>query len=88
MNVNNLIDELKKEGYKNIFLHSDLKDTYYHWHRHPYEEVRIMLKGKMKINTKNNSYLLKAGDRLNVPAGEMHEAYILENSEYICGSKY
>jgi quercetin dioxygenase-like cupin family protein len=47
-----------------------------------------MLKGKMKINTKNNSYLLKAGDRLNVPAGEMHEAYILENSEYICGSKY
>jgi quercetin dioxygenase-like cupin family protein len=88
MSVKNIIKTLEKEGYKDIFIYSDKKGTYYDWHRHPYEEVRIMLKGKMKINTKNNSYLLKAGDRLNVPAGEMHEAYILENSEYICGSKY
>jgi quercetin dioxygenase-like cupin family protein len=88
MSVKNVIKTLEKEGYKDIFIYSDKKGTYYDWHRHPYEEVRIMLKGKMKINTKNNSYLLKAGDRLNVPAGEMHEAYILENSEYICGSKY
>jgi quercetin dioxygenase-like cupin family protein len=88
MSVKNIIKTLEKEGYKDIFIYSDKKGIYYDWHRHPYEEVRIMLKGKMKINTKNNSYLLKAGDRLNVPAGEMHEAYILENSEYICGSKY
>lgn len=88
MSVKNIIRTLEKEGYKDIFIYSDKKGTYYDWHRHPYEELRIMLKGKMKINTKNNSYLLKAGDRLNVPAGEMHEAYILENSEYICGSKY
>jgi quercetin dioxygenase-like cupin family protein len=88
MDVKNLIKELEKEGYKNIFIYSDSKGNYYNWHKHPYEEVRIMLKGKMKINTKNNSYLLKKGDRLNVLAGEVHEAYILEDSEYICGSKY
>jgi quercetin dioxygenase-like cupin family protein len=83
-----LINQLKKEGYKNIFLYSNTKGTYYNWHRHPYEEVRIMLKGKMKINTKNNSFLLSPGDRLDVPAGEEHEAYVLEDCEYICGTKY
>jgi quercetin dioxygenase-like cupin family protein len=88
MNISETIKNLEKEGYKDIFIYSDNKGTYYNWHKHPYEEVRIMLKGKMKINTKDNSFLLSAGDRLDVPAGEKHEAYVLEDSEYICGSKY
>jgi quercetin dioxygenase-like cupin family protein len=88
MEIKKLIENLEKEGYKNIFIYSDKKGTYYNWHKHPFQEVRIMLEGKMKINTKENSYLLKSGDRLNVPAGEEHEAYVLEDSEYICGSKY
>jgi quercetin dioxygenase-like cupin family protein len=46
-----------------------------------------MLKGEMIINTKEKTYHLKAGDILKVPAGEIHNAKILEDSEYICGSK-
>jgi quercetin dioxygenase-like cupin family protein len=88
MNISETIKNLEKEGYKDIFIYSDNKGTYYNWHKHPYEEVRIMLKGKMKINTKDNSFLLSAGDRLDVPAGEKHEAYVLEDCEYICGSKH
>jgi quercetin dioxygenase-like cupin family protein len=88
MNIREMIKKLENEGYRDIFIYSDSKGTYYNWHRHPYDEVRIMLKGKMKINTKNSSFLLSAGDRLNVPAGDEHEAYVLEDSEYICGSKY
>jgi quercetin dioxygenase-like cupin family protein len=42
----------------------------------------------MKINTINNSFLLSAGDRVDVPAGKEHEAYILEDCEYICASKF
>jgi len=88
MDTNSLINDLQKEGYKNIFIWSDSKGTYYDWHSHEYEEIRIMLKGEMQINTKNNSYLLKKGDVLKVPAGEMHEAYVIEDCEYICGSKF
>ena len=86
--ISEIINGLKKEGYKDIFIWNDTKNTYYDWHKHTYEEVRIMLKGEMIINTKNKKYHLKKGDRLNVPAGEEHEAYILEDCEYICGSKY
>jgi len=87
MDVNTLIDQLEKEGYKNIFIWSDTKGTYYDWHTHPYEEIRIMLKGSMKINTKNATVILKKGDMLKVPANEEHEALVLEECEYICASK-
>ena len=87
MDIQKTVKELEKENYKNIFIWSDTKGTYYDWHSHPYEELRIMLKGSMLINTKNKTYHLKAGDILKVPAGEIHNAKILEDCEYICGSK-
>jgi len=82
------IKKLQEEGYQNIFVWSDSKGTYYDWHTHPYEEIRVMLKGEMIINTKKQKFHLKPGDVLKVPAGEMHEAYVLEDCEYICGSKF
>ncbi|GAB6045212.1 hypothetical protein JCM11957_08100 [Caminibacter profundus] len=86
--ASDIIKDLEKEGFKNIFIWKDSKGTYYNWHKHQYDEIRVMLKGKMIINTKNNKYHLKPGDILNVPAGEIHEAYIIEDAEYICGSKF
>jgi quercetin dioxygenase-like cupin family protein len=83
-----IIEELKQNGYRDIFIWSDSKGTYYDWHKHPYDEIRIMLKGEMIINTKDKKFHLKPGDRLDVPAGEIHEAYVLEDCEYICGSKF
>jgi len=87
LDINKTIKNLEKNGYTNIFIWSDEKGTYYDWHNHPYEEIRIMIKGEMIINTKNKTYHLKAGDTLKVPAGEIHNAEILEDCEYICGSK-
>jgi quercetin dioxygenase-like cupin family protein len=87
MDKKSIIQNLEKENYKNIFIWSDTKGTNYDWHSHPYEEIRVMLKGEMIINTKEKTYHLKAGDILKVPAGEIHNAKILEDSEYICGSK-
>jgi len=82
------IKELEKEGFKDIYIWQDKKGTYYNWHKHPYEEARVMLKGEMIINTKDKKIHLKPGDKLLVPAGEVHEAYVLEDCEYICGSRY
>jgi quercetin dioxygenase-like cupin family protein len=82
-----IIEELKKEGYTNIFVWSDSAGTEYDWHTHPYEEIRVMLKGEMIINTKDATYHLKEGDVLKVPAGEVHDAKVLSDCEYVCGSK-
>ena len=87
MKKSEIIKELEKKGYKNIFVWSDSKGTYYDWHSHPYNEIRYMLKGKMIINTKDKSIELNAGDIAEVKAGELHEAYVLENCEYICAAK-
>ena len=87
MDANKIIKDLEKKGYKNIFVWSDSKGTYYDWHSHPYNEIRYMLKGKMIINTKNKKIELKAGDIAEVKKGELHEAYVLEDAEYICAAK-
>ena len=87
MNANEIIKEFEKKGYKNIFVWSDSKGTYYDWHTHPYNEIRYMLKGKMIINTKDKSIELNPGDIAEVKAGEAHEAYVLEDCEYICATK-
>ncbi|WP_457560550.1 cupin domain-containing protein [Caminibacter sp.] len=86
-NISEIAKALEKEGYRDIFVWKDSKGTYYDWHKHPFEETRLMLKGEMIINTKEKKYHLKPGDRLDIPAGEIHEAYVLEDCEYICGSK-
>ena len=88
MDIKKLIKDLENEGYKNIFIWSDMKGTYYDWHTHPYEEIRIMIEGEMIINTKDNTYHLKKGDILKVKAGEEHNAEVLEDSKYICASKF
>ena len=80
------MQEILKD-YKNIFTWYDRAGTTYDWHSHPYEEIRIMLSGEMIIETKNAKYHLKKGDILKVPAGEEHKAYVVEDCEYICGSK-
>ncbi|MEO1923710.1 MAG: cupin domain-containing protein [Nautiliaceae bacterium] len=86
--ISAIIKKLQNKGFKNIFIWNDSKGTYYDWHKHPYDEIRVILKGEMVINTKNKKFHLKPGDTLNVPAGEVHEAYVLEDCEYICGSKF
>jgi len=87
MDIQKTIKNLEKDNYKNIFIWTDTKGTYYDWHSHPYDEIRIMIKGEMIINTKDNTYHLKRGDILKVAAGEEHNAKILEDCEYICASK-
>ena len=87
MKKSEIIQQLESKGYQNIFVWSDNKGTYYDWHSHPYDEIRYMLKGKMIINTKDKSIELNPGDIAEVKAGELHEAYVLEDCEYICATK-
>ncbi|MRJ06414.1 MAG: cupin domain-containing protein [Epsilonproteobacteria bacterium] len=86
--VDEVVQSLQKQGYKNIFLWRDKKGTYYPLHAHPYEEIRVVLDGELVIVEENGTrHHLRKGDRLKVSPGLRHEAFVLEDCKYICGSR-
>lgn len=58
-------------------------------HRHPFCEVRMIVKGEMMFNIQGNQFLLRAGDRVEIPANTKH-SHIAQSSEgciCICGQR-
>lgn len=41
-------------------------------HRHPFDEVRMVISGSMLLNIAGNQLLLRAGDRIEIPANTRH----------------
>ena len=41
-------------------------------HRHPYCEVRMIVEGEMLFNIAGNQFLLREGDRVEIPANTRH----------------
>jgi len=41
-------------------------------HRHPFTEVRVVLEGELLFNVAGNQFLLRAGDRLEIPSNTKH----------------
>lgn len=82
-----LINFIKEKGYKNIYIWSDPPKSFYDWHTHSHDEIRIVIEGEMLIKTKEKEYLLKEGDTLEVKRNEPHMAYTEKGVTYICASK-
>ena len=40
--------------------------------RHPFDEVRIVVSGQLKLDVAGNRLLLRAGDRILIPANTRH----------------
>lgn len=40
--------------------------------RHPFDEVRIVVSGQLKLDIAGNRLLLRAGDRILIPANTRH----------------
>lgn len=53
-------------------------------HRHPLDEIRIVMKGAMIMNIAGTQLLLRAGDRIEVPAHTRHSKKNQENEDCIC----
>lgn len=47
--------------------HSVVRD-----HRHPFDEVRIILEGNLIMDINGNQLLLRPGDRIDIPANTKH----------------
>lgn len=41
-------------------------------HRHPFDEVRIVVRGDMVMDVAGNKLLLRAGDRILIPSNTRH----------------
>lgn len=80
-------EKLKSMGYRNLYLWEDPPGTYYPWHTHPEEEVRLVLEGEIIIGTEEGIYHLRAGDLLQIRAGVRHWARTDKGVKYLCGSK-
>jgi mannose-6-phosphate isomerase-like protein (cupin superfamily) len=58
-------------------------------HRHPFTEVRVVLSGELLTNVAGNQVLLRAGDRIEIPANTRH-SYNVQGREIclcICAQK-
>ena len=45
-------------------------------HKHPFDEVRMVISGQMFFNVSGNRLLLRSGDRIIIPANTKHETYL------------
>jgi len=66
---------LRQEGYESFRWH-DVPGSNYPRHRHDYDECLWILKGEMTFRIEDRDYVLKAGDRLYLPAGTPHTATV------------
>jgi len=70
-------------------LYSDRPGTKYARHKHPFDDFVMIVSGKMKIATDDGEWLLKPGDRINLPANTVHSAEVLgkEEVQYLSAAK-
>jgi quercetin dioxygenase-like cupin family protein len=80
--------KLESEGLE-AELYSDRPGTKYGRHKHPFDDFIVIVTGKMKIMSDEGEWLLKPGDRMNLPTNTVHSAEILGKEEvrYLSAAK-
>ncbi len=53
-------------------------------HRHPFDEVRMVLQGAMFLNISGNQLLLRPGDRIEIPANTRHSKSVEDSEACVC----
>jgi quercetin dioxygenase-like cupin family protein len=53
-------------------------------HRHPFDEVRMVISGDLLMNISGNQILLRAGDRIDIPANTRHSKSASGSEPCVC----
>lgn len=53
-------------------------------HRHPFAEVRIIVSGELIFNISGNQFILRPGDRLEIPANTKHSHTAQGSQQCVC----
>lgn len=80
------------EQAKMIFLAEDLapreeiltKEETYPDHRHPFDEIRMILDGELAMNISGNQLLLRPGDKIMIPSNTKHSQRVLGDRPCVC----
>ncbi|MFP5518663.1 MAG: cupin domain-containing protein, partial [Bdellovibrionia bacterium] len=56
-------------------------------HRHPFCEVRMVISGELLFSVAGNQFLLRAGDRIEIPANTRHSHSNQEDCLCICAHR-
>ena len=48
-------------------------------HRHPFDEIRMIVKGELLYNVSGNKILLRAGDKIIIPSNTIHSKTVQNN---------
>jgi len=70
-------------------LYSDPPKLKYGRHKHDFDDFIVIVTGRMKVITDHHEWVLKPGDRLDLPANTMHSAEMLGTTEvsYLSAAK-
>ena len=53
-------------------------------HRHPFDEVRMVVTGQMFFNVAGNQLMVRAGDRIEIPSNTRHEMRAEGSEPCVC----
>ncbi len=83
-----LKQELKKEGFKEIYVWKDKSNVVYKPHKHNWKSKIIILKGSMRLKVGKIWKTLKAGNSTYINKNQIHEGKIgNKECKYLMGEK-
>jgi quercetin dioxygenase-like cupin family protein len=53
-------------------------------HRHPFDEIRLVVSGQLRMDIAGNRLLLRAGDRILIPANTRHSKQADGDEPCVC----
>ena len=72
LNEDDLLDGLRAEGFRRIYVWQDAPSADYPEHTHPTETAHIVLEGEMTLIMNGAMRTYAPGERCDVPAGAEH----------------
>ena len=87
-NARHLAEVLKREGME-AELCVDAPGTRYGRHKHNFDDFVVVVSGTLKVSTEKQAWIMKPGDRLNIPAFTLHWSEVLgkEEARYLSAAK-
>lgn len=52
-------------------------------HRHPFDEIRMIIAGALRYNVAGNEFILREGDRLELPSNTRHRTKVEPGSDCV-----
>ena len=79
---------LRSEGL-DCALYADAPGTKYARHKHDFDDFIVIVSGQMRIRVDLHEWILKPGDRLDLPANTIHSAEMVgkEEVKYLSAAK-